>query len=160
MLGHLTYARYYDYSRNFSNPDELVRAVASETIDIKKLAPIEINGPRSFVYTLTQGYKIGGFQMIIANELDVDVPYKIFLKDGTCENVMYRGYVNRLRNRQFAHLKGDSDIVTTQYLPITVVEGPNVCITLEPFALTPNPVYMQLLGDKGLPTLRFLYIAK
>lgn len=156
----IIYSRYYDLSRSFKNPDELVQEIAQKTVNPDTLTPVDITDSRSFVYDVSAGYKIGGVQMIVANELDVRVPYKISLKDGMCVSTLTQGYLNELRNYKLAHLKGPHDIVTTHYFPITRIPGSQVCLTLEPFAAAPNPVYMRLLGENGKPTVRFLYIAK
>jgi len=160
-ISYSIFSRYYDFSKNFSNPDMLVKEVAEKRIDISSLTSIELNSHMSYQYNvLSPGYKIGGVQMIAENEIETDIPYRIFLKDATCTNILYQGYMNELRDVHIAHLKGDNDIVITQHLPIIPLAESSICLELEPVATYPHPVYLRLLGEHNKPVVRFLYIAK
>lgn len=161
IIGGLIYFRYYDYSKNFSNPHELVLAIQKKEIDLSKLVSFTLDTKTSYLYkALYPGYKIGGIQIIVENELDVSVPYRFSIQDGTCRRTLFEGYMNELRDTRLSFLKGEQDIVTEQYFPITVVPEENICVTFIPLMVQENSTYLKLLGDEEKPTVRFLYIAK
>lgn len=98
--------------------------------------------------------------MISLNELSVDVPYRVYIKDSLCKKILYSGYLNELRNIRLAHLRGANDVVITQYISITAISDDKVCFVLEPFSVQLNSTYLRLLGKDSQPEIRFLYIAK
>jgi len=161
IIGSLIYFRYYDYSKNFSNPHELVLAIRNKKIDPSQLTSFTIDAKKSYLYkALYPGYKIGGVQIIVENELEVSVPYRFVIKDSACQKTLYEGYMNELRDKRLSFLKGEQDIVTEQYFPITVVPEENLCVVFIPLMVQENGAYLKLLGDEEKPMVRFLYIAK
>lgn len=158
---YIIFFRYYDYSGNFSNPNALVKEIENQTVDVQRLVPLEINKKELFFYDVSYpDYKIGGIQMIAQNEFEVNIPYKIIIKDSSCSRVLYQGYLNEFRDDRLAHLKGEHDLVMTQYFSIIPLYESKICLVLEPFADSfANPVYLRLLSQDDKPLIRFLYIA-
>jgi len=82
------YNRYFYFGRSFSNPNALGERINKKEIDIPSLTQIPVTTPLSFTSTYPiQGNKIGGFQLLAANERSVTIPYRYILKDASCTNV-------------------------------------------------------------------------
>jgi len=154
------YYRYYDYSKSFSNFDDFKTAIVKKTLDTETLSPVTMDSSHSYSYEVKQGYKIGGFQLLATNELFVSTSYRYTVKDTTCSKILQKGYLNELRDSRLSFLKGEDDLLITQYMPLTTVAEDTVCFTLEPVFTSNSQTYLILLGVGKKPLVQFLYISK
>ena len=156
----VVYTRYYDFSKSFSNPDQLKNAVEKNILDISVLGRIPIRDTKEYIYEVNYPhYKIAGFQMLIENEQSIGVPYQFFIKDRMCQKVLQNGYVDSIVNESKKFLRREQEIVYTQYFPITELDEPSVCLTFRPIFPPKEGTELTLLGDTK-PLIQFLYIAQ
>lgn len=154
------YTRYFDYSRVFGNPRYFETRIEKGEIPLTTTETILINKEMSFVYPVPIGRKIGGFQMLMTNELSVTTPYRYELKDKTCTKILRDGYLDALKDSKLSFLKGEKDIVYTQYTKIISLTEDAICLTLRPIIQRTDTTYLSLYEEDHKPTLEFLYIAK
>lgn len=158
-LGGIFYERYFDYAMTYKNPRYFeIQLFEKPTIDIKTLQSYTIDKTMTYEITpLYPNYKVGGFQFIMGNELDVTTPYQYRIVDKNCTRVVREGFLDRLKTPALSFLKGPTDIVYTQTFPITKMEGTTYCVTLSP-VMHNNRTYLEILGNEKSPLIELLYI--
>lgn len=158
-LGAIFYERYFDYAATYKNPRYFeIQLFEKPTIDVKTLQPYIVDKSTTYeVKPLYPEYKVGGFQFIMGNELDVTTPYQFRIADQNCTHVVREGFLDKLKTPALSFLKGPTDIVYTQTFPITRMEGATYCVTLSP-VMRNGRAYLQILGREKSPLIEFLYI--
>lgn len=161
-LSGLFYQRYFDYRTTYKNPRYFeTQLFEKPTIATQALLPYTLDGTVTYtVEPLYAGHKVGGFQFIMGNELDVTTPYRYRVSDRDCTRVVKEGFLDRLKTHSLSFLKGPTDIVYTQTFSIAEMEGSSYCVTLWPIMQNNSRTYLQLLGDGTSPLIEFLYIQK
>lgn len=92
----ITYQRYYDFSGNFSNPNELIENYKNGKGLNEQYLPFGSKNTLTKVFGTSYGDEIGGFEFIRfkPNDSKIDLPYKYLLMDGECQKIYRRGYLN------------------------------------------------------------------
>lgn len=149
--------RYYDFSTNFSNPNELIENYQRGKKENQKYSPLNSKAVLTKVFDTSNGDEIGGFEFVrlaIPNDTKINLPYKYLLMDGGCEKTYKRGYLN------VEKLEKDEDY--KEVIKSSVIsKGGAYCLKIYPIVTPVDGYYFNYVMDDSKDSLiRLLFVKR